>query len=60
MRVETGAFGFGLEAFGHDLIGCLASKPALAAGIAGSIEAAQQRLELAVRVDGGASRWRCE
>ena len=40
------------EAFGDDLIGCLAAEDALAPGIIGGIEAAKELLEIAVGVDG--------
>src|SRR5215208_3116377 len=42
------------EAFSDDLVWCFAVEHALVAGVVGSIEAAQQLLELDMRVDGDA------
>ncbi len=45
MGLGVGEFGFGVEAFGDDLIGSLAIKHALTPGIVGGVEAAQELFE---------------
>jgi hypothetical protein len=54
MWLRMGKFATGFEAFGDDLVGGPAVEHALAAGVVGGIEAAQQPLEVAVGVDGDA------
>ena len=49
--VDTGELRFGLEAFGHDLVGCLAVQHPLTPVVVGGVEAAQKLLQVTVRVD---------
>ena len=51
MRCRVGEFGFGFEVLGYDLVGCFAVQHALAPGVVGLVEAAQQLLQGTVRVD---------
>ena len=57
MRLRIGEFGSGLQPLGHDLVRGLALQHALAAGIVSSIEAAQQLLELPMRMNGDAEHF---
>lgn len=57
MRLGFGEIRAGFEAFGDDLIGCLAAENALASGVVGGVEAAQKVFELAVGVDGDAEHF---
>src|SRR3712207_5980292 len=54
MRLGLGALALGFETFADNLIGCLAVEHALAAGVVGGIEAAQQLFKILVRIDGNA------
>ena len=54
MRLGVGQLAPGFEALGDDLIRRLAIEHALPAGVVGGVEAAQQLLEIPVRIDGNA------
>jgi hypothetical protein len=54
VRLGIDQLSSGLEALGDDLIRRLAVQHALAAGVVGGVEAAQQMLEVAVGMDGDA------
>ena len=51
MRCRVGELGFGLEVLGGDLVGRSAVQHALAPGVVGLVEAAQQLFQGTVRVD---------
>lgn len=54
MRRGVSEFRFGLEALCHDSVGRFVVRRALAAGVVGGIEAAQEPLQGAEEVDGDA------
>ncbi len=54
MRLSVGQLATGFETFADHLIGCLAVEHALAAGVVGGIEAAQQLVKILVRIEGNA------
>jgi hypothetical protein len=51
VRLVLGQLALGFETFGNDLVRCLALQHALAAGIVGGVEAAQELFELTVGMD---------